>query len=104
MTMADKTITVGAVRVPVTGTIGGAGIERAFCSLVHRAIRTRTVNLVAVGRCECLKSDGCRCTLTGGRHTCLLLEDDPEQVPAWRLARRSLELEGMTPVMSIGEA
>lgn len=95
--MTEQTITVGAVEVPVTGTIGGAGIERAFCSLVQRAIRTRTVNLVAVGRCEALKSEGCRCSLTGGQHTCLLLEDEPEEVPAWRLARRSLELQGALP-------
>jgi hypothetical protein len=96
------TVTVGTVEVPVTGTIGGGRSEQAFCRLVQGAIRTRTVDLVAVGRCEYLRSEGCRCSLTGERHACLLLEDDPEVAPVWQVAWSSVEWRAGQRVEAVG--
>lgn len=88
----DGIVRVGAATIPIQGTVGAGGVERAFCPLVQQAIRTRSVNLGALADCACLQ-EGVRCGLTCGRFSCLLLEDDPERVGAWQLARRSIELE-----------
>jgi len=76
--------------VAVEGSIGGGGIEMAFCRLAQQAIRAGAVDMVEALACPNMQGNF-RCVLTCGRELCVLCENDPEGVLAWQVARASVE-------------